>query len=67
MNKDVLFVLGGKEEGGFKDILELQKALSILYFEILGTNNLLFLFFPIFFYSQLFLGGLVLQQFVLNA
>ncbi len=57
MNKDALFVLGTKEEGGCKDIPELHKALSTVYSEILGTNNLLFLFFPIFFYLQLFFSG----------
>jgi hypothetical protein len=42
MNKDLLFVLGRKEEEGYEDIPKLHKALSIIYFEILGTNNLLF-------------------------
>ncbi len=66
MNKDALFVLGTKEEGGCKDIPELHKALSTVYSEILGTNDLLFS--PIFFYLQLFLFfRVVLQQFVLNA
>ncbi len=64
MNKDALFVLGTKEEGGCKDIPELHKALSTVYSEILGTNNLLFSFFPnfllltsLFFYLHLFFSG----------
>ncbi len=50
MNKDALFVLGTKEEGGCKDIPELHKALSTVYSEILGTNNLLLLT-TLFFFS----------------
>jgi hypothetical protein len=57
MNKDALFVLGTKEEGGCKDIPELHKALSTVYSEILGTNDLLFSFFPNFLLlTSLFFG-----------
>ncbi len=67
VNKDFLFVLGIKEKGGCKNILEFHKALSIVYSKILGTNHLLFFSFPIFFYLQLFLFWVILQHFVLSA